>query len=325
MERNKIDKAKIVLILTTIYLIIYALTGLKVGYQRTPYSLKAIEIIKNFFTIFAFSILLEIIRTTLIKHSKSVFSFILITIVLFLAKVQYQNFSSAILLEDLLEYLLGEFLTSFIESILLSYLSKSGGFILNFAYSVPIALSKILLPVFPDLNWFLNASIKYILYLLILLFTKYEDTNLIRKSKRQIRKENPAKAIPAILAILLIVMFVAGFLPYKPVAVVSNSMSPYFNRGDICIIKKITDYKQIKELQEGDVVEYQQNNIFILHRIVDIKETANGYKYETKGDNNKDTDLLPVDENQVVGKVTYVVPYLGFPSVWFSEWIHKNK
>ena len=316
MVRNKIDKAKIVLILTTIYLI---------GYQRTPYSLKAIEIIKNIFTVFAFSILLEIIRTVLINRSKSVFSFILITIALFLAKVQYQNFSSAIPLEDLLEYLLGEFLTSLIESILLSYLSKSGGFILNFAYSVPIALSKILLPVFPDLNWFLNASLKYILYLLILLFTKYEENNVIRKSKKQIKKENPAKAIPAILAILLIVMFVAGFLPYKPVAVVSNSMSPYFNRGDICVIKKITDYKQIRELQEDDVIEYQLNNIFILHRIVDIKETINGYKYETKGDNNKESDLLPVEESQVVGKVTYIVPYLGFPSVWFSEWIHKNK
>lgn len=73
------------------------------------------------------------------------------------------------------------------------------------------------------------------------------------------------------------------------------------------------------------VIEYQLNNIFILHRIVDVKETTNGYKYETKGDNNKELDLLPVEESQVVGKVTYVVSYLGFPSVWFSEWIHKNK
>ena len=190
-----------------------------------------------------------------------------------MVKVQYHKFSSAIPLEDLLEYVLGEFLASLIESSMLSYLSKSGGFILNFSYSIPIELSKILFPVFPDLNWFLAASIKYVLYLLIFLFTKYEDNTIIRKSKKQIRRENPAKAIPAILAILLIVMFVAGFLPYKPVAVVSNSMSPHFNRGDICVIKKINDYKQIKELKEGDIIEYQLNNIFVLHRIIDIKVT----------------------------------------------------
>ena len=33
---------------------------------------------------------------------------------------------------------------------------------------------------------------------------------------------------------------------------------------------------------------------------------------------------MPVEEEQVVGVVTYVVPYLGYPSVWFSEWIHRN-
>lgn len=325
MRRNRLDKAKIVLILTIIYLIIYALTGLKVGYQKTPYSLNATAILKNLFTVVAFSILLEVIRTNLIKHSKTWIGFIAITFILFLLKVQYQKFSSTIALEDLLEYLFGEFLTSFIESMLLSYLSKSGGLVLNFSYSVPISLSTILFPVFPDLNWFITASIRYILYLLIFLFTKYEDTILVRKSKKQIKRESPAKSIPIILIIMLVVVFVAGFLPYKPVAVISNSMSPHFNRGDVCIIKKVIDYRQIRNLKEGDIIEYQLNNIFVLHRIIDIKETTNGYRYETKGDNNKESDLLPVEEEQVVGIVKYVIPYLGYPSVWFSEWIHKNK
>ena len=321
MERNKLDKAKIVLILTIAYLIIYTLTGLKVGYQRTPYSLKPIEILKNLCTIFAFWILLEYARTLLIKHSKSWVSFSIITLILFLAKVKYRNFTQEIPLEDLLEYLLGDFLSSFIESILLSYLSKNGGLILNFAYSIPISLSIILFPVFPNLNWFILASIKYVLYLLIFLFVKYEDTMLIKKSRKQIKRENPTKAIPAIIAILLVVVFVAGFLPYKPVAVVSNSMSPYFNRGDICIIKKVLEYEQIRNLKEGDIIEYQYNNIFILHRIIDIKQTSKGYQFITKGDNNKEQDILPVYEEQIVGIVKYVIPYLGYPSVWFSQWI----
>lgn len=325
MKRNKLDKAKIVLILTTIYLIIYELTGLKTGYQRTPYLLKTTEILKNIFAIVINAILLEIIRTELIKHTKSWLSFTAITILFFLLRVQYQKFSSAIPIEELLEYILGEFLTSFIESILLSYLSKSGGLILNFAYTIPVSFSTILLPVFPDLNWFITASLKYVLYVLIFLFTKYEDTLIIRKSKKQIKKENPAKSIPIVLAVLLVVVFVAGFLPYKPVAVVSNSMSPHFNRGDICIIKKILYYSQIRNLKEGDIIEYQLNNIFVLHRIIDIKETTKGYRFQTKGDNNNDADLLPVEEEQIIGVVTYVVPYLGYPSVWFSEWIHKNR
>lgn len=50
--------------------------------------------------------------------------------------------------------------------------------------------------------------------------------------------------------------------------------------------KKISDYSQIRNLKEGDIIEYQLNNIFILHRIVDIKETTKGYRYQTKGYNN---------------------------------------
>lgn len=125
----------------------------------------------------------------MIKCSKSWVSFSAITLILFLLKVQYRNFSSAIPLEDLLEYFFGEFLTSFVESIVLSYLSKSGGLILNFAYTVPISLSTILLPVFPDLNWFITASMKYVLYVLIFLFTKYKDTILIRKSKNKLKEK----------------------------------------------------------------------------------------------------------------------------------------
>lgn len=157
------------------------------------------------------------------------------------------------------------------------------------------------------------------LYVLIFLFTKYEDTILIRKSKKQIKRENPAKSIPVVLAVLLVVAFVAGFLPYKLVAVVYNSMSPYFNRGDVCIIKRISDHSQIRNLKEGNIIEYQLNNIFILHRIVDIKETTKGYRYQTKGNNNDDVYLLPVEEEQVVGVVTYVFPYLGYTSVWYSN------
>ncbi len=103
--------------------------------------------------------------------------------------------------------------------------------------------------------------------------------------------------------------FVAGFLPYKPVAVVSNSMSPYFNRGDVCVIKKFSDYSQIRNLKEGDIIEYQLNNIFILHRIVDIKETTKGYRYQIKGDNNKEASNTsqvvleknyPIIENKII-------------------------
>lgn len=317
--RNQEEKAKIVLILVIFYLIIYVLLGLKVGYERSPYSLKFIEILKNFITIFLVFVFYEIVRTKMIKNFNSFFSFFIISIFFFLIEIKYENFGNNILLSELFEYILGDLLNVLVESFLLSYLSKKGGYILNFSYTIPMKLTLILLPIFPNLNWFIWVSLRYILYLLIFLFIKQEEQGKGRKkSKREIRKETPIKLIPLIILIFLIASFVAGLFPIRPVAVVSNSMVPYFSRGDICIIQKI------KEIEEGDVIEYQSNNIFILHRVIKKVESNDGYYYYTKGDNNTDQDLLPVKEEQVIGKVIYTIQYLGYPSVWFSEWLARK-
>ena len=90
------------------------------------------------------------------------------------------------------------------------------------------------------------------------------------------------------------------------------------------IVQKITDYKQILKIQEGDIIEYQLNDIFVLHRVNKIIQTDTGFYYYTKGDSNASQDVLPVKEEQVEGKVLYVIPYLGYPSVWFSEWLTKK-
>lgn len=323
--RNQKEKCKIVLILVISYLIIYVLLGLKVGYQRSPYSLKIDEILRNLITIFGIFLFYEIVRTKIIKSSDSWITFVGVSIFFFIIKLEYQNFGNNIALADFVKYILTDFLNILVESFLLTYLSREGGYLLNFSYTIPIGLSFILLPVFPKLNWFVEVSLRYILYIFLLLFIRYEDLfKGKKKTKRDLRRNNPVKLIPSILLIFLIASFVAGIFPIKPVAVVSNSMQPFFQRGDICIIKKITDYEQIQKIQEGDIIEYQLNDIFVLHRVNKIIQTDSGVYYYTKGDNNANQDILPVKEEQVKGKVLYVIPYLGYPSVWFSEWLTKK-
>ena len=323
--RNQKEKSKIVLILVIVYLIIYVLLGLKVGYNRSPYSLKINEVIKNLITIFGVWLFYEIVRTKIIKTSESWVTFIIVSIFFFAIRVEYQELGNNINITHLIEYILSNVLNILLESFFLTYLSKKGGYLLNFSYTIPIGLSYILLPIFPNLNWFIDVSLKYLLYILIVLYIRYEDSLRGRiKIKRDIENDNPIKLIPIIIIIFITASFVAGLFPIKPVAVVSNSMAPYFKRGDICIIKKITDYKQILEINEGDIIEYQLNDIFVLHRVNKKVQTNTGFYYYTKGDNNKNTDILPVSEEQVKGKVLHVIPYLGYPSVWFSEWLAKK-
>ena len=92
-------------------------------------------------------------------------------------------------------------------------------------------------------------------------------------------------------------------------------MYPEFTRGTVLIVK---EYKN-EEIKVNDIIEYELNGNLIVHRVIEIeKEVLENY-YITKGDNNPDTDLLPVAQDQVKGIVKFKIPYLGYPSVLFSE------
>ena len=99
----------------------------------------------------------------------------------------------------------------------------------------------------------------------------------------------------------------------------SNSMVPYFTRGYVVIVKKLNK-DEIKKLQVGDILEYQLDKSMILHRIKEIETDSEGNMlFTTKGDNNDFPDVEKVKEEQIVGIIKFKIPYLGYPSVWFSE------
>jgi len=90
---------------------------------------------------------------------------------------------------------------------------------------------------------------------------------------------------------------------YKVLLVQSGSMAPSINTGDLIIIKPVLLY------QKGDIVTFLSKNGFnITHRIVEIKDN----KITTKGDANSINDQESTDQTQVLGKVFYIIPYLGY-------------
>ena len=73
-------------------------------------------------------------------------------------------------------------------------------------------------------------------------------------------------------------------------------MSPTIEKGDIVIIK-IGD-----EIKENDIITYKKDNVLITHRISKINENT----IIAKGDYNN-TDDVPIQKEQVVGKVVFIV------------------
>ena len=99
---------------------------------------------------------------------------------------------------------------------------------------------------------------------------------------------------------------------YSVMTVLTGSMEPDYNVGDIVIVKK-TD---TDELKVKDVITFysQEDNMkgqIVTHRIIDITEENGRRLFETKGDNNQIADVEKTAENDVIGKVEGKIPYVG--------------
>ena len=83
--------------------------------------------------------------------------------------------------------------------------------------------------------------------------------------------------------------------------VLSGSMEPEISVGDLLIITEAQSY------QVGDVVVFQDGRSSVTHRIVSISED----KVVTRWDANN-TEDAPITLEQIKGKVTMVIPLIGY-------------
>lgn len=100
----------------------------------------------------------------------------------------------------------------------------------------------------------------------------------------------------------------SGFTPPLASYVVqSGSMEPSIMTGDIILIRPESQY------EENDVVTFRdQKKRVVTHRISEVKKQGDGTMFLTKGDANRSVDIEFVPLENVVGKVQFVVPKIGF-------------
>jgi len=94
---------------------------------------------------------------------------------------------------------------------------------------------------------------------------------------------------------------------YKSFMVLSGSMTPTINIGDIVITHREANY-----LKNDTITFYNSENRIITHRIVTIKRQGEKNIIGTKGDANRATDNDTITADKIIGKVVFVIPKLGF-------------
>jgi signal peptidase len=136
------------------------------------------------------------------------------------------------------------------------------------------------------------------------------------KLKRALKNEYVKSAIFLVIILGCIGAFWLGLrtylrTEYPLLAVASGSMIPTLNVGDLIVVQGGMNVSNvIAEYQTGDIVVFHKPgnpDELIVHRAVE--KINDGLK--TKGDNNSNSDYWIVTDDELVGKVVGVIPYLG--------------
>ncbi|MBM7833049.1 signal peptidase I [Clostridium sardiniense] len=131
------------------------------------------------------------------------------------------------------------------------------------------------------------------------------------KSKGKLVKDIISYIVIAIVFIFMVISILSnvGLFGYKFYDVLTGSMSPTINPGNLIVVKEIDD----SEVKEGDIITFKGNSTSNLttHRVVEVIEKDKNIKFQTKGDANDVLDPMLIDGNLLVGKVVFDIPYMG--------------
>jgi signal peptidase len=97
---------------------------------------------------------------------------------------------------------------------------------------------------------------------------------------------------------------------YQMMVVLSGSMSPAFEAGDVIVISRV----EKPEFNKGEVITFkdpEDPKKIITHRITDVVKDGNEVQYRTQGDANNTEDPKLVPTVNILGEEKFHIPYLG--------------
>lgn len=116
--------------------------------------------------------------------------------------------------------------------------------------------------------------------------------------------------VAALILAYVVSLFVGKFdlnLPFRLYVVQSGSMEPAIMTGDLIFIRPAIDYVQNQVITFVD-----DQGRTVTHRIMELKNVKDGMIFVTKGDANPASDREEVRLEQIVGRVTLIIPKIGY-------------
>lgn len=121
-----------------------------------------------------------------------------------------------------------------------------------------------------------------------------------------------------VVAVAALVIIVPAAVGGMPLTVLSGSMRPVYEPGDLVVVKP----KEPQEIRIGEVITYQVRSgesELVTHRVIEKNSSTDGsVSFITQGDANDVPDAIPIRDVQIHGTVWYRIPLLGWVNNWFT-------
>ena len=315
------------LIITLFYYVLYFYIGFVFGFAKSPYAHTILKIIQNICNALVPVIGIELVRSIVVNSNKDKNKMIIfiITFLLMLVEINYGYMLDNILggREERFTYIAQVIMPLLASSALYTYLVAKAGEKINLIYRIPDTILIYLLPIIPDMNWFLAACLGIITPAVIYVLFQYVFP---RKNKvvRKLPKKNRIAFTISIVFCVLLASFMLGLFKFEPVAIVSNSMKPTYTRGDVVIYEKMSD-TDLKKLPKDSIIIFRIGGQLVAHRVINVIQENGAVRYKTKGDFNNTSDSNLVDIDQIIGVYRFHIKYIGFPSVWLNDFFNEEK
>lgn len=147
-----------------------------------------------------------------------------------------------------------------------------------------------------------------------------EDIKKKINNRDKIKKVFEIIIMPVVIVLILFSCYVGylkfikksddiNILGFRQYIVLTGSMEPNYNVGDIIVIKE----KPENQIAVGDVVNYttSSNGKTVTHRVIEIVNENGKTLFKTKGDNNNSADPELVSYNQIKGTIIFKISKLG--------------
>lgn len=303
-------------ILTGVFQVaVFVIAGLLFGFGYSPYGHSPLIVLGNLLYVVSMVTGTEMSRAYLVavfskgNHVLAVVTPALLFTCLGISLARYLSVLDA---PTLFRFYGETFLPSFAENLLASFLVLLGGPVASMAYIAILRLFEWLSPVLPNMQWTVAAFLGTMAPAFSLIVIRNQILPALPEEARvQSREPTTSSAWVVVTGLAVALLwFNTGLFGVRPTLISGVSMTPALTAGDIAVTRDVPP----TEIMVGDIIRFQHNETYILHRVVEVLNSDSGIYFVTRGDANNVEDP-PILGEELQGKVIFVVPKIGWLAI----------